>query len=182
MFAVTISAIPNEILSSVRALQAFLGAEGRFQVETAIDAHVLDQIVAASPPFGTTGTTLIDKVRNGIATMRATGANPTIIVLNPTDSASLDLSADAGGYVFAGRTPSSSSPLWGMQVVERAGAGTEPPYLIDPVMLGVFYGGTMQFGADPFTGFKKNLTDLRVEIKALFHVRNAEGARRIAAT
>jgi hypothetical protein len=30
--------------------------------------------------------------------------------------------------------------------------------------------------------FKKNLTDLRFEIRALFHVRQATGARRIAAT
>jgi len=182
MFAVTLSDIPNEILASLRTLQAYLGTEGRYVVESAIDDHVLAQVVAAAPPFGTTGTTLVDKIRNGIATMRATGANPTIVVLNPTDAAALDLTADAGGYVFPTAASGSSSPLWGLQVVERIGAGTEPPYLIDPVMLGVLYGGTMNFGADPYTGFNKNLTTLRVEVKALYHVRNAEGARRIAAT
>jgi len=61
-------------------------------------------------------------------------------------------------------------------------AGTEPPYLIDPQMLGMLYLGHARFDADPFTAFKKNLTTLRVEVKGLVHVRNADGARRIAAT
>jgi hypothetical protein len=55
--------------------------------------------------------------------MRATGANPTIAVLNPTDAASLDLEADAGRCVFATRDTGSSSPLWGLRVIERIGPG-----------------------------------------------------------
>ncbi len=58
----------------------------------------------------------------------------------------------------------------------------EVPYLIDSNMLGRLYLGTMRLDADPFTGFTKNLTTLRCEVKALFHVRNAKGARRIAAS
>jgi len=100
----------------------------------------------------------------------------------PTDAASLDLQADAGGYFFPTATSGSSSPLWGLRVVERIGAGTEPPYLFDPNMLGVLYIGLMRFDADPYTNCKKNLTTLRIETNALFHVRNANGARRIAAT
>ena len=181
-FAVVIEGVPNAILESVRSFSAFLESEGQFQVMKAIDEHVLAPIVAAAPPFGTTGTTTIDKVRNGIATMRGTGTNPNLVVLNPTDSAALDLSADAGGYVFPTSTTGTSSPLWGLNVVERIGAGTEPPYLIDTNSLGVLYLGSMRFDAEPYTAFKKNLTTLRVEVNALFHVRNAEGARRIAAT
>jgi len=181
-FAVTIDDIPNAVLESVPALTAFLSSEGRFQVEKAIDDHVMAQIVAATPPFGMTGTTLIEKVRNGIATMRSTGSDPNIVVVNPTDGAALDLSADAGGFVFAPRDTGTASPLWNQTVVERIGAGTEPPYLIDTRVIGVLYGGSLQFGADPFSGFKKNLTTLRVEVNALFHVRRADGARRIAAT
>jgi len=114
--------------------------------------------------------------------MRADGANPSVAVLNPTDAASLDLSADAGGYVFATRDVGSSSPLWGLRVVERIGAGTEAPYLLDVGMLGRFYLGTLRFEVDPFSGFSKNLATLRLEIKSLYHVRNAKGARRVAAT
>jgi hypothetical protein len=180
--AVTIDDIPNAIFESVSSLRAFLNTEGAFQVQKALDTHVLAQIVAASPPFGTTGTGLVARLRNGVATMRATGANPTIAVLNPTDAASLDLEADAGGYVFPMRDTGSSSPLWGLRVVERIGAGTEAPYLIDPMMLGQLYLGNLRFEADPFTGFRKNLTTLRIETKSLYHVRQAEGARRIAAT
>jgi hypothetical protein len=89
--------------------------------------------------------------------MRATGANPSIVVLNATAAASLDLSADAGGYVFATRDSGSGSPLWGLRVIERtSAAGTEPPYLIDPQMLGMLYLGNARLEADPFSEFKKN--------------------------
>jgi hypothetical protein len=180
--AVTIDDIPNAIFESVSSLRAYLNSEGAFQVQKALDGHVMAQIVAAAPPFGTSGTGLVARLRNGVATMRATGANPSIAVLNPTDSASLDLEADAGGYIFPTRDTGSSSPLWNMRVIERIGAGTEAPYLIDPQMLGQLYLGNMRFEADPFTGFRKNLTTLRIEVHALYHVRQAEGARRVNAT
>lgn len=103
-------------------------------------------------------------------------------MLNPTDAVSLDLSADAGGYVFGSRDTGSASPLWGLRVVERIGAGTEAPYLLDAAMLGRFYLGSLRFEVDSFTGFRKNLSTLRLEIKSLYHVRNAKGARRVAAS
>jgi hypothetical protein len=85
--------------------------------------------------------------------------------------------------VFPTRDSGSGSPLWGLRVIERtSAAGNEPPYLIDPQMLGMLYLGTARFEADPFSAFRKNLTTLRVEVKGLYHVRNSEGARRIAAT
>lgn len=119
--------------------------------------------------------------------MRATGFNPNIVVLNPTDAASLDLTADAGGYVFPTRDSGSSSPLWGLRVVERIGAGTEAPYLIDTRNIGTLYLGRLRVEADPYAGigtknFAKNLTDIRFEVNALMAVRQAEAARRIAAS
>ena len=85
--------------------------------------------------------------------------------------------------VFAPRTTGIGSPLWDLTIVERtSAAGNEPPYLIDSRMLGVLYLGRLKFDVDPYTGFKANLSTLRVETKALFHIRNIKGARRIAAT
>jgi hypothetical protein len=181
-FAVVLAAIPNQILESIPAFTDFMNTEGSFQIAKALDTHVLSQIVAATPSFSNTGTSQIDKVRNQIGTMRGTGANPTLLVLNPTDATTLDLSADAGGYVFATRATGTASPIFGCTVVERIGGGSDPMYLIDPGMLGVLYMGSMRFDADPYTGFASNTTSLRVEVNALFHVRNVQGAYRIAAT
>ena len=103
------------------------------------------------------------------------------VVVTDVTAATLDLEADAGGYVFATRDTGTSSPLWGLRVIERIGTGTEDPYLIDPMMLGQLYLGNLRFDADPFTNFKKNLTTLRIECEALYHVWQAEGARRVAA-
>ena len=181
-FAVVLPTIPNQILQSIPAFTDFMNTEGSFQIAKALDTHVLAQIVASTPLFSKTGTTLIDKIRTQIGTMRGSGANPTILVLNPTDATSLDLLADAGGYVFATRATGTSSPIYGTTVVERIGGGSDPIYLIDPDMLGVLYMGSMRFDADPYTGFSTNTTNLRVEVNALFHVRNSQGAYRIAAT
>ena len=186
-FAVTLDSVPNAVLESAPQIIAFLDGEGRFQVNKAIDTHVLAQIVAATPAFGNTGTTTIDKVRNAIASMRSLGANPNVLVLNPTDAAALDLFRVGGSVAADGPyaydvTKTPTHPLWGLRVVERIGGGSDPMYLLDTDMLGVLYLGEVDFDADPFTEFKKNLTTLRVEVNALFHVRNIQGARRIAAT
>jgi hypothetical protein len=89
--------------------------------------------------------------------------------------------------VFATRDTGSASPIWGLRVVERIGAGTEAPYLLDTSGIGTLHLGRLRVEADPFAGlggknFAKNLTDLRFEVKALFAVRQAEAARRIAAS
>lgn len=70
-----------------------------------------------------------------------------------------------------------------LRLVERtSAAGNEPPYVLDSNKLGRLYLGTMRIDADPFSDFTKNLTTLRCEVKALMHIRDAKGARRIAAT
>ena len=148
---------------------------------------MLAQIVAATPAFGNTGTTTIDKVRNAIAAMRALGANPTCSCSTRADAAALDLfrvggsTTTDGPYQYDLRAD-PTHPLWGLRIVERIGGGTDPMYLLDTQMLGVLYIGQVRFDADPFTEFKKNLTTLRVEVNGLYHVRNIQGARRIAAT
>jgi hypothetical protein len=176
--AVTVNDIPNAVLESISTAQDWLNSEMRFQVEKGLDSHCFSQVVAASPPFGNTGADTITKVRNAIASMRAEGANPDLLVMNATDAAALDLSTSGSGtpYLFAIREPGGASPLFGLRVIERtSAAGNEPAYVIDSNMLGRLYLGTMRIDADPFTGFTKNLTTLRCEIKALFHIRNCQG-------
>ncbi len=74
-------------------------------------------------------------------------------MVNATDAAALDLATDAGGFVFPTSTTGTSSPLWGLKVIERTStAGTEPPYVIDSRMLGVLYVGNMRVDADPYAG------------------------------
>jgi hypothetical protein len=59
--AILIDGIPAAVLESIDMLQEFLESEGRFQISKALDSHCMGQVVAAAPPFGMTGTTLIDK-------------------------------------------------------------------------------------------------------------------------
>jgi hypothetical protein len=48
-----------------------------------------------TPARLTVATTAVDKVRNGIAMMRGTGANPTLLVLNPTPPDPSELAFEA---------------------------------------------------------------------------------------
>ena len=51
-----------------------------------------------------------------------------------------------------------------------------------PCWLGVPYLGNPSVAADIYSGFRSNFATLPIEVNALFHVRNIQGARRIAAT
>lgn len=186
-YAITINSVPNVVLESVPSMVNLVNGEATFQLNKALDAAVLSQIVAAAPAFGTSGTTTIDKVRNAIASMRAAGANPDVVVMNPADVAALDLfrvggsTTTDGPYQIDVSSGTGGRSLWGMKVVERVGGGSDPMYLLDTSLLGALYLGSLRFAADPFSEFRANLTTLRVEINALFHIRQIAGARRIAA-
>ena len=112
--------------------------------------------------------------------LRDVGANPTILALSTADAVSLDLavtpSPSTGPYLFPTRDSGSASPLFGLTIVESPSMVIHDPLLIDPVMCGLLYLGRTRFDANPFSEFSKNLTTLRVETTALFHVRNAQGA------
>jgi hypothetical protein len=178
--AVLIPEIPNVILEGERLWFDFFDQEARFQIDRALDAHVLGQILAASPPFGNTGTGLVAQLRKGVAAMRAAGASPNVLVLDGDDAASLDLSEDtSGGLIFPVRDSGSASPVWGLRVVEIAGA--TDPLLIDARTLGPLYLGGLRVDLDPFSGFSRNVTTLRAEVHVLQHVRAPYAARRIAA-
>ena len=119
--------------------------------------------------------------------MPADGYTPDLATLNPMDAAALDLSADAGGFVFPVRDTGTSTPLWGLKLVVRIGAGTEPPLVVDTTRIGALYMGSMKLDLDPFAGvsgsnFENNTSDLRCEVNVLMHVRSAKAARRVAAT
>jgi hypothetical protein len=184
--AVIVDGIPNAILESLPSFRAYADANLRFRIAQALDAHVYTN-VNANATFGMTGTTMIEKLRNAITAVQADGFSPDLAVLNPTDAAALDLSADAGGFVFPVRDTGASSPLWGLTVVVRVGAGTEPPLVVDTTRIGQLYLGAMKLDLDPFAGvsgdnFETNRTDIRAEVNTLMHVRSAKAARRIAAT
>jgi hypothetical protein len=184
--AIILDAIPNAVLESVPSFREFANAELRFQIAKALDLHVYTA-VNTNATFGMTGTTMVDKLRNAITAVQADGFTPNLAVLNPTDAAALDLTADAGGYVFPLRTTGTSSPLWGLNIVVRVGAGTEPPLVVDTTRIGALYMGAMRIDLDPFAGvsgsnFENNTSDLRCEVNVLMHVRSAKAARRVAAT
>jgi hypothetical protein len=179
--ALLVQDIPSAILAA-SGFQSFIDSEMRFRLDRAIDAMVVEAIVAASPPSGASGDDLIAWIRNGAAAMFDVGSKPDILVVDSSTAAELDLTKSVGGseeYLFPPRASGSADPLFSLSVVTVAAA--TDPILIDSARLGAVRIGAGSFMADPFTGFAQNLVDLRAEVLASFHVRNSEGAYRIVA-
>ena len=179
--AVVIKNIPNALLDAAAALRVFLQSEGQYQVDAAVDAHVMTAIDGADTMTGSTGTTLVQKIRNAIGAHRAAGYNPTIAVVDPTDAAALDLYATGtdGAHAFPLGAYGASSPLFGLTVVEHA--GTTDPTLIDPVGLGTLALGGATVDVDRGgENFTKNTSTLRVECSLLMVVRNGQAVYVIA--
>ena len=148
------------------------------QLDEALDLHVISQIDAARPDSGSEGVTTIEILRFAVGAMRAKGVNPTIVAMNPDDSTDLDLTTAGADNLplFSLRTTGDSSPLWGLRVVEAKNVDAGSAYLIDPQVLGVLYTGSTSFLADPYTGMANNTINFRLELNALMHIRNADGA------
>jgi hypothetical protein len=174
MFAAVVDEVPSKLFDAIPPFEAFLRNELGFQIDKAIDAHAIAQIVAATPAHGKTGTSLIEKTRNAVAAMRALGASPSVLALNATDAAALDVQKTEAAYIFATRSTGSASPLWNLQIVEVP--TLTAPLLIDPPLLGVLYVANAKVLIDPFTGMSKNEVRLRTEVDGLLHIRDAAGA------
>ena len=103
--AILIDAIPAEMLLDISALRNFLNGEMTHQINVALDAHVVEQIVAASPPATSTGDLFVESVRYAVGDMRAVGANPTLLALDPVDAAALDLEEQPAERCRGSRSP-----------------------------------------------------------------------------
>jgi hypothetical protein len=178
--AVVIEDVPNAVVNGSQTLMQFLRSEGQLQLDLAIDAHVLAQIDAAVPPTGQDGANLIEQTRNAISAMRLVGSNPTTLILSPDDAADLDLfqTGSDDAFVFPTRDTGTSSPLFGLRIVESA--SVVDPMLIDPVRSGVLYSGEVALTSDPYSGFSRNTTTLRIEGNVLFHIRDINGVYIVA--
>ncbi len=153
--------------------------ELRRRIDVEIDTHVVEAILTSAPVSGSTGSDLIAKARNAVAAHRQLRSSPSVLALNPDDSASLDLTTEdgSGAYVFVIRS-SGADVLWTLTVVESP--AVDDPILIDPARLGVLLTGAGSLVADPYSGLERNVVRLRCEVEAVAHIRSAAGAYVIA--
>lgn len=178
--AIVLDKIPVKLIESQEGFTSFLQAELAYQLALALDAHCVAQILAATPPHGLEGATLIEQSRHAVAEMRGVGARPTVLALTPTEAAALDVQKTELAYIFATRDTGSASPLWNNAIAEVP-TGLSSPLMIDPLLLAYLYLGVARFQVDPYTGLDTNEVRVRLEADCLLHVRQPLGAFRIAA-
>ena len=160
--AIVVDEVPNAILAADRTLQQLLQTQMRAELDRAIDEHVVDQITAAGPLSGSTGATLIEKLRAAVGSLRAAGHNPTVVAVNPDDSAGLDtLTTGADdAYVFdlnvgAARLWRSESWRWRPPSSRRSSTRGRSGSCWPQV-------GTLTI--DGLTGLERNVSRLRLEL------------------
>jgi len=168
--AVVIKDIPNALIENVEGLTAFLNAEMERQINAALDAHVVAAILASTPDVSAgSGASVAEELRFAKAELAAKGLRANIAILPPAELAALDV------------MPAIEKPgafPYGLALAESP--ALDAGLLADTGVAGVLYRGQMRFAANPYTGFSKNTTDLRLECEALFIVRNEDGFMEIA--
>jgi hypothetical protein len=171
-----VSNVPN-ILIEQAAFTQLIDSDMRLGYEAALDKYVSDTILAASPPAGVQGDNLLERARYAIAELRSRGYSANVIAVEPDDAVALDLLKDAEDrYAFAvmARQP-DAAPLWGLKIAEVPGIGD--PLVIDTNGLGVLFTSDVEFLANPWTGFKKNTTDFRLEGTAALQIKSADAVQ-----
>jgi hypothetical protein len=175
-FAILANDVPAKLLDSEILTLDFLRQEMQWQLERALDQHLVERILDSGPLSGSTGSDLIAKVRNAVAAMNELGANPSVLALSPADAAALDLTQVGADdlYLFLTRDVGSASPIWSLRIAEVP--GLTDPIVLDPVMTGTMYVGNAAGMLNPYSGASQNLVQVRLEFEALAHIRNADGA------
>ena len=120
------------------------------------------------------GSTAVEQIRRAIGDHRAAGYNPTVLAVDPTTAADLDLFATGADNAFAFPLGSygASSPLFDLAVAENA--GVTDPTLIDPLAVGTLCLGPTAIEVDRSHGLTKNTSIVRLEASVLMVVRNPE--------
>lgn len=170
----------RQILDDAPALQSFIDAQGRYGIEFAEEAELLNgdgtgqhlygiipQAAAYSGAFTVTGETAIDRLR--LAVLQGTLALYPMdgFVLHPTDWAKIEVTKDGMGRYLIGDPVGNVAPrLWGLPVVATL-AMTAGNFLTGAFAVGAQIFDRMSIevliSTENNVDFEKNLISIRIE-------------------
>jgi hypothetical protein len=161
-FAVTSGAVPNQAFRSAPELSRILAAALGRELDEALDAHAVGALQASMPDVEASGSSLIEKLRHGKATLAARGVDgPFIAVIGDSDAAELDLMpADTLPHAFP----------FGISIAVVADALIDGNAYLMAANAIRKYRGAARLDVDPFSGFANNTSNTRLEYEALVTV------------
>jgi HK97 family phage major capsid protein len=113
----------RQLIEDEPAVRSKIDTELQREVLRALEASAAAQLVASTLP-AVAGATLLESIRIGVGTVQAAGFNPSAVLLNPADWATLDITVM--GSTLIG--PSVGSQFWGLRpvasVAQPAGTAT----------------------------------------------------------
>lgn len=152
-------------------LDQVLGSQMAAGVERKVEAYCISQLQAAATqaPAGE----LVQSVREAIAALELIGVTPNAVVLNPEDSAAVDLMRDYSGAFFgAGPFGVGPNTLWGLARVSSAGMPKGQALLADFRQTLLVERGQVELTWSDSVGenFQRNLLTWRAEQRVGFAV------------
>lgn len=168
------SNIPNVMLESA-SFRGWISDDLGFGYASAVDFHVIEQIVAVSPPVGPSGADLLEQIVRAAGDVVSAGYSPSILAAAPEVLIDLALLKQPGteDYLFSGRE-------FDIGLRKVAVAGLDVPLVIDPAAAGVFYNSPVRFATFEENAGKTNSSNVRVESHGVFVVQRVEAIVEVA--
>jgi hypothetical protein len=167
-FALLAEHIPNQAFASVPALAAILAAALGRETQIALEAHVVEQIEAASPSPVSGGADILAQIRRGISDLQDSGVSgPFVAVISTEDQEAIDLTPSVdlpSGFPFC-------------KIVSNPAIAVGEGYVLEPDSAGTLYRGAAALDKDALSYFDTNESRVRMEFNALFVVTEASAIR-----
>jgi hypothetical protein len=158
--------VPNIFLESA-AFRSWINEDLTFAFNSAVDAHVIAQIVAQSPGSGGAGIDILEEIILAAEEVARHGYAPSVVAAAPEDLIGLTLlkQPTSGDYVFS---HGGDMPLQGLRRV--AVSGLDTPYVLDPSALGTLYMSPVRIASFEEEAGSTNTSTVRIEANGVFIV------------
>ncbi|MBO6807268.1 phage major capsid protein [Thalassospira sp.] len=163
----------RQAMSDAAMLQSFIDAKLRAGLNRKLDANIIASLTNSGDYTAftpTSGGDQIVNVRYAIAALEALDANPTHILINPSDARGMDLLTDnEGNYILGGAAlmGGDTQNVWSVRVFKSNAVTAGKLLVVDPASAGVFVScqeASVEIG---YTGsdFTANLVTILAEMR-----------------
>lgn len=163
----------RQAMSDAGMLQSFIDAKLRAGLNRRIDQNIIAALTNSGDYTAftpTSGGDQIVNVRYAIAQLEALDANPTHILINPSDARDMDLLVDENGdYILGGAAlmGGDTQNVWSVRVFKSNALTAGKLLVVDPAQAGVFVScqeASVEVGYEN-DDFTKNLVTILAEMR-----------------
>jgi hypothetical protein len=163
---------PNVLLEN-RSFRSWVDSDLRLGFQRAVDAHIVEQVAAASIPSGGGGANAFEDILYSQEVVREAGYDPSLVLVSPADALAIQLLQleDGVTYAFAQRPPT---------MVATPAVADGEGFVCDPSAIGELHLGDFTLRAFEENAGQTNSSTVRGESSGLFVVQREDAAATLA--